>query len=300
MRTQVEIITAERARQLLASHRFNRSLSPSLYEAYARDMKAGAWAITPQGIVIREGGSPGSPEEILDDGQHRCKAVIIAAEGDPDFGVKMVVTYLEPGDRDIRMVLDTGRSRTFADLLKMDQWEDSTQLAAVTRRLWDWDQGQPWMRTRQATRHELHKLLDSEPELTAAAKYAHGWKAPKILTPALAGFAWFLFRYRVMELARKDGNDIWVRSTEDTSRDARKFLERLEIGNDLKEGSPLLAFRNRQLAGERMTSFSSGGKSANTALVTLVMTWNHERRGGTISRIQLPRGVSNRKFPVPL
>ena len=296
MRTQVEIITAERARQLLSGPNTNRSTALRLVEAYARDMKAGAWAITPQGIVIREGGSPGSPGESLEDGKHRCQAVIRAAEGDPGFGVEMVVTYLEPGDRDIRMVLDTGRSRTFADLLKMDQREDSTQLAAVTRRLWDWDQGQPWMRTRQATRHELYKLLDSEPDLAAAAKAAHGWKAPRILTPALAGFAWFLFRNRVMMLDRKDS---WVRSREDTSRDARWFLEHLELGNDLEEGSPLLAFRNRQLAGDRMTSFTAGGKSANTALAALVTTWNHYRDHSAISKVQLPRTVSNRKFPVP-
>ena len=297
MRTCSENITARRATQLLGSVGKKRSLSKILARTYARDMMAGAWMPSPQGLVVRRDHADG---ERLEDGWHRCAAIAHAARelDQPGFAVPMTVTYLDPGDPPILDVLDTGRSRTFADQLNMDGRTHYAQLAAIVRKLWDWDTGQPWMRRRNPTRHELRQVLgQAEPKLEAAARYGHSWgsaTARMILPPTMAGFAWFLFQERVM--AQVGGK--WVISGEDTSDDAQWFLGHLASGAELDEGSALLAFRKRQLEGAG--TVTPRGRSANFHLAALVVTWNHYRLRNPVSKILLPRAVSNEKFPRPI
>lgn len=299
MFSKTEFITDGRASQLLGTVDKNRSLSKKLAEAYSYDMAAGDWPLTPQGLVIRLIYGQNKPDgEQLEDGQHRCLAVHLAAIRlkAPDFGVLMTVTYLEPGDPDITQVLDTGRSRTFADLLKMDGRHDYSQLATITRRVWDWDTNQAWMRVRQPTRKQLYDVLHAdETELTEAARFAHGWNGTAVLSGNTAAFSRFLFRNRVVIKTRGG----YARSEEDTSDDAEWFIRHLGNGADLPEDHPLFALRYWRMSGAG--TMTPRGKSHNTLLLAVVRTWNTYRVGGPAYRYGPPKKpVTNENFPQPM
>jgi hypothetical protein len=68
---KVEIITPESAAGYLAKNDRNRRQKETTLDAYARDMLAGKWRLTHQGIAFDDKGN-------LIDGQHRLGAVLRA------------------------------------------------------------------------------------------------------------------------------------------------------------------------------------------------------------------------------
>lgn len=71
MRASVIKVTPILAKAWLEQNKSNRSLRPQRVNQYARDMKAGKWNLTGQGITFAEDGS-------LLDGQHRLNAIVVA------------------------------------------------------------------------------------------------------------------------------------------------------------------------------------------------------------------------------
>jgi len=101
-----ELITPEKARVLLEFNNGNRTLSQHCLNRYVEDMKAGRWrAETGETIKISKSG-------YLMDGQHRLTAVIRA-----NVSVRMFICY--GVDDDAFEVIDTGKSRTAADIFKI-------------------------------------------------------------------------------------------------------------------------------------------------------------------------------------
>lgn len=89
----------------LEGNTHNRPLNQAHVERLARDMKAGRWRLTHQGIAFDTTG-------LLIDGQHRLCAVIEA-----DTSVRMRVFFNEPPDN--RHVLDTGERRSNLHVLSI-------------------------------------------------------------------------------------------------------------------------------------------------------------------------------------
>ena len=91
-----------------------RNVSRLTVEAFARDMKAGAWQLTHQGIAFNEEGA-------LVDGQHRLHAIVLA-----DVPVTMLVT--RGVALEVTGPIDIGRKRETSFLMgKSSKW-----VAAVT------------------------------------------------------------------------------------------------------------------------------------------------------------------------
>lgn len=103
--TKRELITRERATELLNSNVNNRPKSPGYERAFAEDMKAGRWHETHQGIALAEDGT-------LMDGQTRLRAIEIS--GTPQW---MLVTTGLP--RAAFAAIDQGRRRTPGQLVAM-------------------------------------------------------------------------------------------------------------------------------------------------------------------------------------
>lgn len=110
---ETTIVTPALAEHWLKSNTRNRKCRKSRVRAYARDMSAGRWLFSTQGITF---GSDGS----LIDGQHRLSAVI-----DAGVSVTMIVWFNVPPTA--RSVIDIGAPRSFADIAEL-----TTQQAAVT------------------------------------------------------------------------------------------------------------------------------------------------------------------------
>lgn len=94
-----EVITPERAKQLLERNDINRRLRPVSVEAYARDIENGRWGKNQDPIAISKSGR-------LLNGQHRLSAIIKANKA-----VEMLVSY----DVDDKCIFDTAIQRTAGD-----------------------------------------------------------------------------------------------------------------------------------------------------------------------------------------
>jgi len=114
-------VTPSQAFAWLEGNTHNRPLDQAHVERLARDMKAGRWRLTHQGIAFDTTG-------LLVDGQHRLWAVIEA-----DVTVRMRVFFNEPPES--RHVLDTGQRRNNLDVLRItgQVGEVTTTLLAALR-----------------------------------------------------------------------------------------------------------------------------------------------------------------------
>lgn len=123
IRTETILITPDMARHWLGSNtRSNRRPSAKTVDAYAREMAAGRWLVTHQGIAFNQAGE-------LVDGQHRLLAIIEA-----DVNIWMMVTtglaveYNSP--------IDQGYNRSLAQVLgRQARW------ISVVRGLYALEQG---------------------------------------------------------------------------------------------------------------------------------------------------------------
>lgn len=103
MHTKVEIITPEIAKNYLAFNSKNRNMRKSVVTQYAKDMAAGKWELTHQGIAFNCDGT-------LLDGQHRLAAVV-----ESNCPVQMMVT--RGVDSKTQIVMDDHAKRTAGDAI---------------------------------------------------------------------------------------------------------------------------------------------------------------------------------------
>jgi len=106
-------ITPEMAARWLHNNFNNRPVKEDVVKAYARDMIAGIWQPTHQGIVFND-------RDQLIDGQHRLMAIVKAART-----VRMMVTFGLPSKIEGREMttmdcVDRGATRSVADQLKIE------------------------------------------------------------------------------------------------------------------------------------------------------------------------------------
>lgn len=111
MNTCTILITPEMAKKWLENNPNNRPVKMKRVEAFARDMKAGNWFVTHQGIAFDTDGN-------LLDGQHRLFAV--ALSGTPTL---MNVTTGVP--RETMIAVDVGTPRDMRDAIVINEMYDN-------------------------------------------------------------------------------------------------------------------------------------------------------------------------------
>jgi hypothetical protein len=111
MKTTQQLVTPEMAETWLAKNACNqRKLRAGVVERYARDIKAGQWLLTHQGVAFNTRGE-------LIDGQHRLRAIVLA-----NLPVWLMVSTDVPCNAFSH--LDLGMQRTTSDVLRGegDEW----------------------------------------------------------------------------------------------------------------------------------------------------------------------------------
>jgi hypothetical protein len=273
MESYWEDITPARAAEYLKGNAAGRSLNQSAVDMYARDMAAGRWRLTHQGIALDQNG-------VMIDGQHRMAAIVRS-------GVIVKFWVTRDVEQDAFGSIDTGRGRSMADRFHIaGHSKHATQLAAVCRKATLWQAGYPWSRKYHPTRDEIAKTLEDHPNLANAAQYAHAWPGRRTLAPALAGFCWWLF------------------SSIDQD-DAVYFMDALRSGESLEKGDPILALRERLLsdrgtATASRASYAVGFQRQEVHLALTIIAWNHYRKRNRISKMQLPSTMNDETFPQPI
>ena len=257
-------VTPELAEQWLSKNSKNRNLRAQVIASYARDMQTGSWVLNGETVKISSAGQ-------LLDGQHRLSAVVEAAVTVPMIVVSGVEASAMP-------TVDTGAKRTYADTLRLQGEENTSVLAAVTRRALLWERGYRVRPGSMApTGLELNAFLSESRRLRTSAEVAVKIATRTLLPASIIGLAHWLF------------SDL-------DPDEASWFLARLADGDGLAADDPIAALRNR------IVKMRVGGGRVNEteALALLVMAWNARRAGETRSKLQLPRGgLTSENFPEP-
>lgn len=270
---ETRLIGPTLAELMLENNGRNRKLSGRLVAKLAKMMKEGQWVF--DGAPIRL-----DTEGHLIDGQHRLWAVI-------ESGTTQTFLVVMGLPTETMAVMDTGKSRNFADVLRMHDQSlaDVSQIAATANIIYRWEvlnaRGKA-ISSSGASYIPYQNLLDffiaNREELLAAFKVGRARaKGLRTSTSALALVAWLT--HKVDE------------------QDSEFFFDRLLDGAGLPASSPILTLRNFFLN----TRDKTGTRPHVEMLVAFtVKAWNAFRDGDELHVLQWRRGGAKpESFPIP-
>lgn len=272
--TAVETVTPEIAEQWLGFMGKNRKLSGDVVDRLADMMKGGLWVFDGSPIRFNTHGE-------LVDGQHRLWAIIEA-------GHTAEFLVLRGVDPEAMAIMDTGRRRSFSDILVLDDpgLTQHTSLAATIQIIIRWEQGLrgngllsgragvviPNQRLLDFFHSHKERLVDVTRRARVIAARMPG--VPASVTALL----------------------LWV--FEDLSvEDAEDFFSKVQDGVGLEPGSPILTLRNWIVR----NGMSRQKVATDTIIAIFFKAWNAYRSGDSASLLTYRRGgASPEVFPTPL
>lgn len=257
------LITPALATAWLRRNEANRKLRPRAVSQYVSDIQRGAWKPTGETIKFSTTGR-------LLDGQHRLAAIVASG-----VAVRMcVATGLDNSAFD---VIDTGRSRTGADVLVIEGvgLRESSTVAAAMPLILNYQRGLvPHSRARYPNQ-ELIEAWNTQAAIRRSSQFVA--KLPRRVMPIGHSKALFLH---------------WAFCQRDIDA-ADEFIERLFTGEHLGKSEPLYHLRQRLLQ-LRM----EGQSVADTVMLHAgIKAWNATRIGRSYAswRPVFPR--SDETFP---
>lgn len=265
---EVMSVTPKLAEKWLGKNHKNRVIRRNKVESFARDMAAGAWNLTGQGVQFDTAGR-------LIDGQHRMLAVIKSQATVP-----MLVVYgLDP---EVMAVIDTGSARTPGDMLGIiEGTKNAHAVAAIARMAVAWDRGFRWFANYKPTHTEVRDYV-SDPRnahIHRAAEVGVYSRRYVACAPSLIGLAFFLCA-RVDRVAAEEF-----------------FVTQLVESSGLRHGDPAHTL-GRRLAND---SDRRGSTADFNKLAYILTAWNHYRVGAQITKLQAPKrsGFTTENYPLP-
>ena len=235
---EIVTLTPIIARELLAYNAGNRPLRSTRVRFLVDDILAGAWQLNGEPIIVSRTGE-------LNDGQHRCEAVVQANEP-----IRTLVVF--GFDRDTRQTIDTGATRGSQDHIAALGFANSATLAAIARFAVAFNntKGKKLGTTAFVTTRQVLELVRADTEdLERAAKFATGHiPALKRVAPgSVIGFAHWA-------LVKRYGDD------------AERWLLKVLHGYNLSPGEPAYLLRERLMI-EQAKIGARSGREARAELV---------------------------------
>lgn len=258
------MLTPEMAAVLLERNPSNRKIGPKV-EEYTRDIAAGDWLHNGETIVVASTGE-------LNDGQHRCSAVVKAG--------RAIVTEMTFGvSRDSRRTIDTGVKRTVGGHLAIAGYTEANALAHAARAIVTFNKYGIITRTPDiyATSREIQMWCDAHPDMGEHINL--GRAVRKSCHSSVGLFAGL--HYIFSQIDRSD---------------ADKFFGQLASGEMLRAGQPALQLR------EFLTKeAASRGRSPEMVIAAhAIKAWNLFRKGKTARALTWRgKGNSDERFPMP-
>jgi hypothetical protein len=250
---QMVKLTPAMAAMLLDRNPDNRKISSRVVDDFAHDIAYGRWTFNGEPIIVSDKG-------LLNDGQHRCNAVLQA-------GRSIDVMIIAGVSRDSRATLDQGRNRTAADYLAMNGQTHGSALAAAANYAWQYNnRGQLASGSNaRATKSEIVAFANDNPALLHSVKFMDTGTARR-----LGGVAFLAFcHFALSQVGRSEHVDAF-------------FIGFLE-GANLGIGNPVLYARNR--IGQ------IGSRDQNGKAELIFKAWNAYRRGKKVDRFNIEGGV---------
>lgn len=274
------LVTPEQAAKWLATMAANRRLDEVRVERYAEEILAGRWDINGESIKV-------TLDDILWDGQHRCRAIVKAN--------KPVWTAVFYGAApNTPFTVDTGRPRKFSDILHQQGEANVSALAAAVRYclLWSRYMEMPRKEQRESipfitggripgglpTHRQLYEFLEKNPSIREAVRKAKSAGHGTRLLSGGIGAA-------IYHILSKVG-----------AEDVDGFYDKISRGAELKETDAVFRLRARLL------EHSMGRKRLMTHELfgLFFKAWNLWRKGIPCEILSIRLGGAEpEKFPVP-
>ncbi len=249
VKAQIVDLTPKMASELLSKNPKNRPLIAHRVDALAADILSGNWVFNGEPVIVSKDGT-------LNDGQHRCAAVVQAG--------KPILTMLVTGvSRESRLTTDMGAARTAGNFLGMNDVKNGNICARVAFLLDQFDEygairdRNPGRRSSQNARHistkqhVLRKYYKHRDEIDAAVELCESDNSRRLSSMSNFAFCCLLF----------------TRAGGETT--AGEFISSFLSGANLAADSPIHKGRERMLS-ERMDKTLT----PNRAIEILIRCWN--------------------------
>lgn len=260
--TYTVLITPQIAEKLLERNTGNRSPKPTSIARFARDMRAGKWRLTNQGLGVDENG-------VLIDGQNRLMACLVAETPFPT----LLSTGLEPEARD---VVDTGGKRSFSDVLRMAGHTNVMPLASGAALRYRYEtmirEGRTF--TQYGSRNVRQEITYEE-----LKQYVRDTASLEAAIPAVASL-----REAFPSLPQSVIVAFWSMALETDQDAAEEFRATLVSGANLAPRDPRLTLRNFLT---RIRGVKRGGPGALYFLCVVIKCWNDWRNGLTRESLKM-------------
>jgi len=246
-------ITQDEARQILQGNENNRHINEDLINKYTLMMNKGKWVLNGETIKIATDGR-------LLDGQHRMHAISAA-----NLPVKMSFAF--GLDHKHFETIDTGRTRTAGDILKIAGYKNVHTLASTGRLMLTYQKGDSFNFLPTLTPENILEAIKRWPKLTSLVRNATELKT--ILPGSIALF--FIYVTRHID--------------EDKSFD---FFYKLQTGEKLTKTSSILLLRNLLIKYKS----SQTQLDKRYCMAYLINAWNAYYTGNRVKNIKWQSGQS--------
>lgn len=232
-------LTPALAMQLLARNPDNRSIQPRRVEVYASDIVSGRWAANGEPIIV-------SKEGLLNDGQHRCAAVVAA---DTPVDCLMVFGI----DRDTRTTTNQGKAKGTGDYASMRGIPNANNIAAMARLAVAYYEHGGIETTKISHSQALEYIEANADELIASFRFVDNFRDRISAMCSTSNVAFC--HYICAKISANAAND---------------YFHQLCSGEGLEAGDPALVVRNRLLVLARNRS---------PKIEVILRGWNAYRAG---------------------
>lgn len=271
LRTVIELITPDRAREFLKTNSKNRPIVKSNLKGLVDIIKMGKWVMN--GDAIRVSG-----ENILIDGQHRLQAIV-------DTGISCECLVVYGLKSDVFKTIDIGAARTLSHTLAVSGAKNNVLAASCIPLISRYKAGAipVWGhggKSAVVVKHEGLKFYESNKELIdfAASFATTKTKLKAWLSPSYVVFLTAIFA----EIDKSQCVD---------------FLTKLENG-DFPRESPLFVLREKIINSTIKRNVET--KKHFLAAYT-IKTWNAVRSGSNIKMLRWTTdGDSKEEFPIAM
>lgn len=247
-----ELITPEMAEQMLRHAGANRKLRETRIARYAADMAAGNWLYTGEAIKYNRLGE-------MIDGQHRLVACVRSGAAFRSLVIRGVPNAA-------MTQIDTGATRSLADVLRLNQEKDVNVLGASIVTGWRWGIGMPGHMSLHPTHSESLTWLQENPGIRDAVRRSSRLRAYPLHFPAGVSGA---FTLRIGELDQEA---------------AERFLEGVISGENLIALDARFALRRWAMnMSERTTNL--GKPPGYMYLAVAIKSWNYWNVGRQVTNI---------------
>ncbi|MDO9141467.1 MAG: hypothetical protein Q7U38_14205 [Methylobacter sp.] len=241
----IELITPDRARQLLALNTRNRPLVKANLNKLIDEINKGLYKFNGDSIKV-------SKSNVILDGQHRLMAIVHT-------GIAIKTVVITGLDDDVFDTIDQGTARTLGALIGMDKVDNYNICAAIIPLLMIYDEsGLPTTNGRRSSKPIMLKYFnENKNEIVASARAARSHSTmSRWLTPAYVGFLHVI-------LSRVD-NELCA-----------DFFTKIETGVGMDDNSPEFLLREKLI--KIISSVKKESMLHRTAYV--IIAWNYMREG---------------------